>query len=57
MCVSVCAVVEVTFGDLLFSVEEGVGVLEVPLVKSQGAVGRVGVRLFTLDITASGTSL
>ena len=50
---------EVRFGvrDLELFAVEGEGVLGVSLVKSEGAVGPVRVRLSTLGITASGKPL
>ena len=45
---------EVAFGGGDVFVEEGRGVLVVTLVKTDGAVGPVRVRLFSLSGTASG---
>ena len=55
--VSPHVVMEVAFGEMPVFVEEGSGVLDVRLVKSEGAVGPVRVRLFSLSGTAGGKSL
>ena len=49
--------VEVAFGEGEVVVEEGRGVLGVTLVKTEGAIGPVRVRLFSLSGTASGKPL
>jgi hypothetical protein len=46
-------VLEVSIGELFPVAREGQGVLEVTVVKSEGAVGPVRVRLFTQDDTAT----
>ena len=50
-------VMQVSFDQTFRRVREGQGVLEVNLVKSEGAVGPVRVRLFTEDFTARGQSV
>ena len=48
---------EVGYGDVPVFVEEGRGVLDVTLVKTDGAVGPVQVRLFSLSGSARGKPL
>lgn len=56
VCVCVTIVMTVDIGDVSSFVLEGEGVLMVPLVKSEGAVGQVAVRLTTQNITATGNT-